>query len=108
MEITLLIHMEAVIPNDGTNPKVVFWAQSEDAPGFYAAADHLKELLELSTDGLKDQLGEDVTILAQLVKEETTQGPPVRYQQQVEGMDTPLVGPPLTSSDSMSRTLSLV
>jgi hypothetical protein len=94
------------VETDSGEPKVVFWATSEELPGFHAAADHLKELVQLSTDALEDELGETPTILSRFVKTNTTQGPPVRYQQQVKGMDTPLTGPTSAPTDSMSLTLT--
>lgn len=74
MEVTVLIHLEIVQPDDSALPKVVFWARSEDAPGFYAAADHVDELLSLCKEGLADQFGEEVHVKSLLVQPESNSG----------------------------------
>ena len=99
--------MEVVEPDDSSEAKVVFWARTNDAPDFYAAADHLKDLLQMTKEALEDEFGETVTLDAQLVKIESTQGSPVGYQQGVNGMTPPFTGRPFVSSDSMSRTLTV-
>jgi len=58
MEINLLVHIEAI----EEEKKVVWWAESEELPGFSSAADHLPELLSLCREAIADMGFEDVTI----------------------------------------------
>ena len=107
MDIRLLINMEVVNGEGDYEPKVVFWARTDDAPDFYAAADHLKELLQLSQEALDDEFEQPVNFQVQLVQIESTEGSPVRYLQNVEGMTPPLVGRPFVPSESMSRSMAM-
>ena len=51
MDITLVIHLEVA---EDPQPKFVWWADSEDLPGFSSAADHLQELLKLSREAIDE------------------------------------------------------
>lgn len=63
----LKIHLEAAgAPGDG----FVWWAESDDLPGFSAAADHLPELLVESTAAIKEIEGDDVEIIQEVVFDE--------------------------------------
>lgn len=79
MTVVLKIHLEAAgpLPDDG----FVWWAESDDLPGFNAAADHLPQLLSQSTEAIKEITGvDDIAILPQMVFDgETSQksGEPV-------------------------------
>jgi predicted RNase H-like HicB family nuclease len=66
MTLALKIHLEAVgEPDDGG---FVWWAESDDLPGFTAAADHLPDLLAQSADAIREITGdENVEIVPQLV-----------------------------------------
>jgi predicted RNase H-like HicB family nuclease len=107
IKVKLLVHMEVVSPDDPTEAKFVFWASSPEAPGFYAAADHLKELFQLSEDALTDLFGSTPTIDPQIAETESSEGPPVDYQQNIDGVALGYVDRIQAASDSMSRTLAL-
>lgn len=71
MTVVLKIHVEAAgpLPDDG----FVWWAESDDLPGFNAAADHLPELLSQSTEAIKEITGvDDIEILPQVVFDDET------------------------------------
>ena len=64
MDIQLRVHLE---PGEGT--EWVWWADSEQLPGFTAAADHLPDLLAKAKDVIREEglAAEDTKIVAVLV-----------------------------------------
>jgi len=62
--VVLKIHVEAVgAPGEG----FVWWAESDDLPGFNGAADHLPDLMRQSTEAIKEITGDDdVEIVPQM------------------------------------------
>jgi hypothetical protein len=61
--VTLRVHLEATGEiGDG----FVWWAESDDEPGFSAAADHLPELLARARAALAEIRGEEVAIVTQM------------------------------------------
>ena len=60
MDVTLLLHLELV---DGEH---AWWAESDDVPGFTAAAPTLAELRERAHAALHDLLGAEVAIRERL------------------------------------------
>lgn len=74
LNVRLLVHLE-VVP--GGDPAFVWWAESDEVPGFSAAADHLPDLMKQAVDALGDILGEDVTIDAVLATPAPAEREPV-------------------------------
>jgi hypothetical protein len=58
-KVELHVHLEGT--DDPTSP-IIWWADTDDFPGFSAAADHLNELLKRSEVALVDLAGEDVEV----------------------------------------------
>lgn len=63
MQIYLQIHLEP-LPEE---PFFSWWAESDQLPGFSAAADHLPELLSLVEEGARQMLpGEEIELVPQI------------------------------------------
>ena len=71
MTVVLKIHLETAGPRPGDG--FVWWAESDDLPGFNAAADHLPELMSQSTEAIKEITGDDdVEIVPQVMFDDET------------------------------------
>jgi hypothetical protein len=59
MDVTLVIHLEIA---EDPDPSFVWWAESNDLPGFSSAADNLPELLRLSRQAIDEMDLSEVSI----------------------------------------------
>jgi len=74
VNVTLLIHLERAEDEDGA--RLVWWAETDDLPGFSAAADHLPDLLDQAAAAINEIAGEPVEIHTLLVPaDEASAGP---------------------------------
>jgi predicted RNase H-like HicB family nuclease len=75
VNITLKIHLE---PTGALEDGFVWWAESDDLPGFSAAADHLAELVSNAKSAIAELLGADAVIVQQMVfDDDQSERPPV-------------------------------
>ena len=72
MQIDLEVHIEAT--GDRDEP-AVWWAETEQVPGFSASAPHLAELLERTEAALSDILGDEVALKPNLTPVESADSP---------------------------------
>jgi hypothetical protein len=95
MNVELQVHLEGTEDPDAP---YVWWAESDQFPGFSAVADHLNELLKRSEIALKDLVGEDVKVVPTMVPT----GEPVlgdlTFHEDGEGNRTVHVSPPTRTS----------